>query len=1007
MKKFKPSLLTLSLMAAGLSLHTIPSYAQQTDAQQAPATEEDEIEKIQVKGFRSSLIKSLNTKRFSDTVVDGISADDIGGLPDVSIADALARIPGVTSVRIDGQSSELNIRGLSGGFVFSTLNGRELVSTSGGRSVQFDQFPSELIQQAQIYKSQKASLIEGGVAGTVELETVNALDLDEESKLRISVQGSHNSDASDNPDASDYGSRFTISYQRKFLDETLGVALGYSRQDEATISSRFVNYAPQSTSTDAYEGFPDDFFMSNGFEINQRAGDVERDSIVVSVNWVPTDDIRIKWDLLNSEVDSVEFDRGILVGESDSGTLRFLGLDGNDTFPFSLQDPQIINNYLVGGTFIRDPDGTFPAPPFPGSFSSCNCLSPQIQNDNASTFSETLATGINLEWDITDNFSASFDVSYSEAEETSLDEVFRMVLFEDASAETPIVDDNIVLNYQLNGIAIPTISFNESYDFTDLNKVMPASYERYPRIEENSAEAFRADFKYELDNDWVSSIEFGTRFSKREYELERGVYRYGKSNEKAMRSGDYITYGRDDEGNLIEVSRASPFQLSEDDISVVNFGGELSGMPAFISVNNVSDVVSQWINEDTTALRRWGSSATSWSMTDGSSVEEEVTSAYLQANLDMEIGGFPVTGNVGLRVIDTEQSSIGLVFVGEGAGVEICDDVMFCRDDYIRTEIGDDYTNTLPSFNLNVQLTDQQQLRFAYAKVLSRADLPDMRNTGSWDFNPFGQGPNGESVGTISLDSGGNPAIRPFEADQIDISYEYYFSETDGAFTVALWNKDITNFNETIETPFFDFESAGITPPPVPEELRVDEATGEEITYINGDYNRPVNLDDPGYMRGVEIAYQQTFSFLPDIWSGLGVNLSFSYTESDLTIDSEISGADEDDTVTFPFLSRRVWSGTVYYDGPDEKFSARINARYRSPYVGEQIAIGQDEQALFEEELIVSAQASYNINENLQIFISGDNLTDEPNRTYFGSRERTGTLQYFGKTYYLGFNYNL
>ena len=164
MNKFKPSILTLSLLAAGLSFATVPGFALAQDAQESVQSEiktqkqkEDDIEVIEVKGFRGSVIKSLNTKRFSDTVVDAISADDIGGLPDVSIADSLTRLPGVTSVRIDGQSSALNIRGLSGNYVFSTLNGREMVSTSGGSSVQFDQFPSELIKQAQVYKSQKAS----------------------------------------------------------------------------------------------------------------------------------------------------------------------------------------------------------------------------------------------------------------------------------------------------------------------------------------------------------------------------------------------------------------------------------------------------------------------------------------------------------------------------------------------------------------------------------------------------------------------------------------------------------------------------------------------------------------------------------------------------------------------------------------------------------------------------------------------------------------------------------
>ena len=186
MKKFKPSVLTLALMLSGITTASMSSYAVEESEKDKKATTEAEakkksdVEVIEVRGFRRSLIESLNTKRYSDTVVEAVSADDMGALPDVSIADAIARLPGVTAVRSGGQSSELNIRGMSGGFVFATLNGREVVTDEGGHSVQFDQYPSELINQVQVYKSQKASLVEGGVAGSIELQTANALENEKE-----------------------------------------------------------------------------------------------------------------------------------------------------------------------------------------------------------------------------------------------------------------------------------------------------------------------------------------------------------------------------------------------------------------------------------------------------------------------------------------------------------------------------------------------------------------------------------------------------------------------------------------------------------------------------------------------------------------------------------------------------------------------------------------------------------------------------------------------------------
>jgi iron complex outermembrane receptor protein len=127
MTKFRPSLFTAALVAGGVAF-SMPIYAQETNETQ---TNKDEVEVIEVKGFFTSLIKSLNQKRFGDTVSEQLSADDLGGLPDVSMADALTPLPGISAVRTGGQAAEINIRGLSGDFVFSTLNGREQVSTSG------------------------------------------------------------------------------------------------------------------------------------------------------------------------------------------------------------------------------------------------------------------------------------------------------------------------------------------------------------------------------------------------------------------------------------------------------------------------------------------------------------------------------------------------------------------------------------------------------------------------------------------------------------------------------------------------------------------------------------------------------------------------------------------------------------------------------------------------------------------------------------------------------------
>lgn len=954
------------------------------DRKKAAAAKQKQIEIIEVTGFVGSVIKSLNTKRFSDTVVDAISADDIGGLPDVSIADSLTRLPGVTSVRIDGQSSELNIRGLSGGFVFSTLNGREQVSSAGGRTVQFDQFPSELIKQAQVYKSQKASLIEGGVAGTIELETANALDNDEDTLFRFSAHGNYNKAAANNADSGTIGSRITASYQAKFMDDTIGFSLGYARMNQPTVSSRFVGYQfDEQDLSKAYDGGPESILVPSGFEINERGGDDTRDAIVLGLNWEPRDDVRFKFDSFYSKFDSNKWDRGIRVAGLNN--IR----DKNSSL--LITNPLVSNGALIGGTFSRDPNDSAIAPPGKGSERSLNV---QTQADDNTTNSKLFSWGLNGEWDITDRMLLSVDISHSDANETYKDRVLRMAYFKDSSAETPVIDDNIVMTYQMNGLGIPTVSFNQ--DFTDLNHMMVTSAESYPHIETNSADAIRADFVYELDSDVFSSVEAGVRVSNRQYELDRGRFLYGTTDFN-MRNGQYITYqGFDDNGNPIEVERFAPFALTADMATITSIGGDLSTMPSFLAVNN-DDVLNAWIpNVDRTPIKRWDHS---WTMSQNNIVEEDVTAAYIQVNLDTEIFETPVTGNIGLRAVHTKQKSTGLINVGAGNGQQIPDDRGVISDEWILGTVGTSYTDYLPSLNLNFSITDSDQLRFAYAKVLARPDMGNMANSGNFRFDRRSDG------NFIDLNSGTSPLIRPFYANQIDISFEHYFTETDGAFVFAIWNKDIKNFPQSFVEKNFDYAAAGITVPAVPDDKLLDETTGEPLVWENGTYTHKENNGDGGYIRGVEIAYTQTFKFLPGMWSGLGANINFSYTESSILLPSNVPG-EKGIPAPMEGLSPRVYSATLFYDW-DDKFTARVSARHRAAYLGRQIAIGSDQSAFFDKETIVSAQMSYNFTENLQALISVDNLTDEPNSSYYGDTSRTGTIQYFGRTIYFGFNYTM
>ena len=216
-----------AITAAGMLAWLNTAAAQQS----TPAAASDEtVEEVIVTGIRHSIAKSVDVKMESNSIVEAISAEDIGKLPDVSIADSISRLPGLATQRVDGRSQVVQIRGLSEQFVGTLLNGREQVSTGDSRGVEFDQYPGELINAVTVYKTADASVVGAGLSGTVDLQTIRPLSLNER-RLVFGVTGEYNSLGDVSADGDAKGYRGTISYVDQFADDTIGVAFGYARLD--------------------------------------------------------------------------------------------------------------------------------------------------------------------------------------------------------------------------------------------------------------------------------------------------------------------------------------------------------------------------------------------------------------------------------------------------------------------------------------------------------------------------------------------------------------------------------------------------------------------------------------------------------------------------------------------------------------------------------------------------------------------------------------------------------
>ena len=242
------------LVNAAIAVSVASSFAFAATAQEAEQENDAQtsVEVIEVVGTRKTIQDQIAIKRESTTVVDGLSAEDIGDLPALSIGEALESITGAASHRENGGATEITIRGL-GPFLSAThINGREATNGSGDRSVNFSQFPSELMKKVAIYKTQDASMIEGGVAGVITLETLKPLDFGKQ-RFQSEVKLNYNPDQSnvDNSLQGDLGYRGTISYVDQFEfdnGQALGVTIGWQRQDISQPEAEYRSSSPTGSS---------------------------------------------------------------------------------------------------------------------------------------------------------------------------------------------------------------------------------------------------------------------------------------------------------------------------------------------------------------------------------------------------------------------------------------------------------------------------------------------------------------------------------------------------------------------------------------------------------------------------------------------------------------------------------------------------------------------------------------------------------------------------------------
>ncbi|MBO9748468.1 TonB-dependent receptor [Xanthomonas phaseoli pv. dieffenbachiae] len=284
--------------------------AQASDAQQGASEQTagavTDLDKVQVTGLRRAIEGAISVKRDSTSIVEAISAEDIGRLPDVSIAESLARLPGLAAQRVAGRAQVISVRGLSPDFSTTLLNGREVVSTGDNRSVEFDQYPSELVSGVTVYKTPDAGLVGQGLSGTVDMQTARPLSYNERV---IAIGGRYQRNSLGKAANVDpYGNRFNVSYIDQFADRTIGLTIGYAHTDMPIQENQVGLYEPwqQVNAQRQRPGVSDGVYFSDGIKALRRTGNQKRDGVMATLQYRPSNAWTSTLDAFHTEAEQID-----------------------------------------------------------------------------------------------------------------------------------------------------------------------------------------------------------------------------------------------------------------------------------------------------------------------------------------------------------------------------------------------------------------------------------------------------------------------------------------------------------------------------------------------------------------------------------------------------------------------------------------------------------------------------------------------------------------------------
>ncbi|HEY2978389.1 MAG TPA: TonB-dependent receptor, partial [Burkholderiaceae bacterium] len=834
-----------------------PTFAQQTDAK--PAEEKKAEEKkaeaepqtVIVTGIRGSLQQSIMRKRNADSHVEVITAEDIGKMPDKNVADSLQRVPGVTissAGATEGgfdENDRVSMRGTGPSLTQTLLNGHGVatgdwfvLNQTGtvGRSVSYSLLPSELVESVVVHKTSEASLVEGGVTGSVNIVTRRPLGFKQQLTLEASVGAVYSSlPSKTDPQLSVLGNWKNDANTAGVLVQLFSEKRHLRRDGQEILS--YGQFSPTSNvvlGNNGHTPHPDlagvyyPGLIGSAFFEQER----KRDGGLIDVQFKPTNDLTLDFSGFTSKLKATNYNRNYLLWGS-----HFVNGGGNcDPTGCDATKGQAPGQAPDAGYVVRN--GTLVSANFTGVPGTQYGVYDQISRPDESANTNFFA--FDGKWRASDALTVTTQLGTSRG-----------------SGKTPrqdVAEWNTGVGsgagWGLNGLGSAA-----DWNLGTANNASPAGVPLgwifgYQDVNIKDKENWgQIDADYAIDKGVFSSLKFGLRQA-----------------DHTRDSGTFTAQGpacKDSAGNTVAFDwsqtyycptlQSTPPMVTQSPFDPANFpsgftnypGNFASGLGGTFPRNvwqyspaQLADFNAKFTNRDPVVRRDWSAEYF---------LKEKSTAGYVQANLE----GPGWSGNVGVRLVQTKEHVINNVAASASAPGAITTSAF---GPFVPVATDHTYTDVLPSANLKLDLSKDLVARFAVSKTMARPDFSAL--AGAVSLNQ-----------TAASGSGGNPDLKPVRSTNLDATLEYYFAPRSLA-AASLFYMDLTSFIGfgTVTKSFLTFD----------------------LTHPNGfmmDYVLTVPVNTGGKVKGLELAYEQP------LFGNFGVAANYTYTDAKLDDGGKMLGA--------------------------------------------------------------------------------------------------------------------